>query len=617
MPDVDPPRARRILFYLTLAALLARVIYLSQVAALPFFSEPIGDSALYLARAREILAGDLIGDRPFFYGGIFYPYLLALTALPFGWNIYVVCLVQALAGCALAWVLRSIAAPAGGEAAGLLAGGIALFYGPFAFLEADLLMISWTLLLLMTAASLLLGAVRPGAARPALRMVVAGLCLGGAASERPNLAALIPVVAVWAAFVAPRVRRARVVASFLAGGIAIILCVAALNRAASGLWVPLTTSGGINFYIGNHDGARGTFDEPWSGESSHFTASHTNLEESSLLMARRLSGRDLDPAEASRFWMRRGMAWLRANPRDAVALYARKVALFWSTEEVPNHLNYKFLRSVAPGLWLLPLGFLLVAPLGLYGFASRRVRVRAGRPAWTLMAILVAVPMITVLPFFVAERYRIAAVPPLIVMGSCALPELARRFASRTERTGGLARVAALLVVGLLLTRPLTSFDWSRDYWLLAQAHARRGEPEVAARWYREALTESPGDAVLSNNLGVALGRMGDRAGAEAAYRAAIEADPDLAFPHKNLGLLLLVGGRPEEAFQHLVEAEAAEPDDLEVTRGLAALYMARGEPEEARRRALKVLASAPDDPTARAVLAAAEGGITPPRATP
>jgi len=609
--------ARRVLLYLVLAGLLARILYLHQVAALPFFQDPVGDSALYLQRAREILGGDLVGSRPFFYGGIFYPYLIALSFLVFGPNIYAICLAQAGAGCALAWILFRLARvglvdrrPGDAATAGLLAAGMALFYGPFAFLEADLLMISWTLLFMMAAALLLL-AGRDGSLA---RLTAAGVCLGLAASERPNLIALVPAAAVWAWVFVPKVRRWKGAAALVAGGGFVLAGAAALNAAACGRPVLLTTSSGINFYIGNHPGARGTYEEPWSGADAHFTARHTDLEASSLMMARRLSGQELDPVEASRFWWSRGLQYLRSHPAEAFRLYLRKLMLFWNAQEIPNHLNFSFVRSVAPSLWLMPLSFAIIGPVGLYGLVAPSARRMMTRPAASLLCILVLVPMATVLPFFVAERYRAPVVPPLILGAACGALDLWRMLGSPLTRRSATLRLACVGLAALAMTRPLTSFDASRDHWLLAQAHKKQGDLGEAARRYEQALAAAaaPTDqALLRNNLGVVLEQSGDASRAEAQYRKAIQADPTLAFPHKNLGLLLMRAGRANEAFDHLVAAERAEPEDIDLARALAVALLVRGETASARAHAVKVLAALPEDRTAAEVIRAAQ------RATP
>ncbi|MFQ5701005.1 MAG: tetratricopeptide repeat protein [Acidobacteriota bacterium] len=601
--------ARRLLFYLLLAGALARVLYLTQVAALPFFQHPVGDSASYLHRADEILSGRLVADRPFFYGGIFYPYLLALGFAVLGKNLYPICLAQAGAGCAMAWVLFRLAR--GGTSpgqqrhglhAGVLAAGVCLFYGPFAFLEADILMISWTLLLVMTASLLALTAAQESK-HPMVRLLLAGTCLGLAASERPNLIALLPAFVAWILLLGGPARRWRGAAALLAGGGVVVLAVAALNPAASGRWVVLTTSGGINFYIGNHPGARGTFDEPWSARDPAFTARNTDLEESNIRMARRLTGRQLDATEASRYWLARGMEFLTTQPAAALRLYVRKLLLLWNAEEVPNHLNYAFMRTVAPSLWLMPLGFGLIAPLGLYGFLAPGSRRLMTPQLLVLLALLVMVPMVTLLPFFVADRYRIVFVPPLVVAAGFGAVALWRSLARRGSRRVAAMHLIGLLVLGAGIARPMTRFDFARDYWMLAQAQQEQGDLSAAADSYRRALKSSPADAVLLNNYGVVLRRLGRAEGAEAAYRKAIAADPALGLPRKNLGLLLMEGGRTDEAFEHLSRAERDEPADPDIARALAVLLFARGDRAAAEEHARRVLADQPGDRTAREVL--------------
>ncbi len=626
-------RVRRLLLAVLVLGLLARILYVGQVATLPFFQEPVGDSARYLLRAREILSGDLIGDRPFFYGGVLYPYLLAPILKASGGSLYPVALAQALAGCALALVLYALvlrAAREGGEASagpiGLAAAGIALLYGPLAFLEADLLATSWGLLGQMGAAWLLLAArALPPGARAGLAWAGAGVCLGLSASERPNLVALLPVAAGWAALfprgiarpggasgaiaaaATPRAgTRARVAAAglVLAGGASIVGLVSGINYAASGRWVLLTTSGGINFYIGNHEGARGSYDEPWSADQPAFTAEHTDLEESSVLMAGRLAGRRLDAVEASAFWLAEGLRFLREHPAEAARLYARKAALLFGAREIPNHLDFEFIRGLAPALWLMPLGFGLVAPLGLYALLSPSTRRLLDPPAAALLALLVAVPALTVLPFFVADRYRIAAVPPLIVLAAFGAVDLAGRLARPMERRAATLALACLVLLGLALSRPRAAFDRSRDHWMLAQAYKKQGRHPEAATAYGRALEESPSNPALLNNLGVLLGMMGDERGAERRYREAIAADGTFTLPHRNLGLLLMRRGDPHAAFEHLARAEeAAGGSDVEVARALAVVYVARGDREEALRRARRVLEQRPGDPTALGVI--------------
>jgi len=255
----------------------------------------------------------------------------------------------------------------------------------------------------------------------------------------------------------------------------------------------------------------------------------------------------------------------------------------------------------------------VVGPLALYGFLGAGSRRMLTGRTWLLLAVLVLVPMLTVMPFFVADRYRVVAVPPLIVAAACGLTSLVPALADPRSRRQALGGLAVIVAAGFLVSLPLTDFGTARDHWLMAQAWKKQGNLPEAVRHYQEALEQRPRDAAIRNNLGVALAGMGEAGRAEEAYRTAIEDDPALVFPRKNLGLLLLRQGRPEEAFARLSEAEAMDPDDPDTERGLAVLFMARGQTDEAIARARKVLAREPDDRTARGLLARAgaeEGGL-------
>ena len=611
-------RAPRLLLFLILVGLLVRVVCLGQVAALPFFHEPVGDSARYLDRAQEILGGDFKGDRPFFYGGIFYPWLLAADLLVFGRNLYPVCLLQALAGCGLALILfrfARLATAAQGEPAslrvGLTAAGMVVLYGPFAFLEADLLMVSWTLLAAMGCALLLMESTRArGPVTASMLAAAAGLCLGIAISDRPNLLPMLPAVAGWAVLFSPPRRKLAAGCAAAAGGACVVLLVALLNHAASGRWVLLTTSGGINFAIGNHEGARGTYDEPWSEKDPEFTASHVDLEEASLVMARRESRRDLDAVDASSYWFGRGRAFLQAEPAAATRLYLRKLLLFWNGEEIPNHLDFAFIRQSAPALWLMPLSFAVIAPLGIYGLFHPGARSLMNRPALALVGLGIVMPMLTVLPFFVVERYRIVIVPPLMVSAACGLQALRRLIEGRLTRRRACLHIACLALLALAMSQPMRQSDPSRNHLMMAQAYRGQGRLPEAIGFYRSAVAANHANAVAHNGLGVALEQAGDLDGAREAYRQAALLAPSLALPHRNLGLILMRGlpSTAGEARRHLLQAEAAAPDDVDVARALAALMLAQGEAAEARARARKVLSRLPEDRTALHVMEATAG---------
>ncbi|MBI3448395.1 MAG: tetratricopeptide repeat protein [Acidobacteria bacterium] len=596
------PMRRAPLLVILLAGLLLRIVYLSQVASLPFFDHPVGDSALYLARAAEIRSGKILPDRPLFYGSALYPYgLAAILALP-GGSLDLVGLAQALAGTLLVYLLARAARRIGGRAAGLAAGGLAAMYGPFAFFESDVLGVVWGLLAMaLGIAWCLRWESRP---RSLVRYLVpSGAAFGLAAAERPNLMLLVPIVALWAARAPSEGERARGLAwapalAVVAGAMLAFAPVVMIQLGASGGRAALNTSGGINLCIGNNPRASGTFEEPWAAEDPQFTATHTDLEESSVRMASRLAGRPLDGAEASGFWAGRALDFVRAEPAAFLRITARKAALLWNAAEAPNHLDFVFLREVAPSLRLMFVGFGVLAPLSVAGFALGLARGR-NRRALSLLAALAAGAMISVLPFFVADRYRAAMVPPLLIAAGCGAAHLARAAFVRGLPGGFRAGLSLLpaVVMGGVAQIPLLHPDLSRDHWMLAQAWRARGDLPEARSEYEAALRESGEDAILLNNLARVYRSMGKEREAESALRRAITAGPSLAYPHKNLGLLLIGASRFDEALAELEAALRLGGDDAEALGALAAIHAGRGERDEAAALYAKARRLDPSDP--------------------
>ena len=183
-------------------------------------------------------------------------------------------------------------------------------------------------------------------------------------------------------------------------------------------------------------------------------------------------------------------------------------------------------------------------------------------------------------------------------------------LAARLTRRRASLHLACAALLGLALSRPIGETDISRDYWMMAQAFRKQGEPAQAADYYGRAIRVSPADPLLHNGLGGALEQLGQVDRAEAEYRRAIELRPALSLPHRNLGLILMRHGPAsgEEAYQNLMIAERSGRGDLEVAKAMAALLLARGDAPGARARALEVLRVEPRDPAAQAVLRATGG---------
>jgi tetratricopeptide (TPR) repeat protein len=584
-----------VLAVILLVGLIARLLYLKQVAALPFFDQPVGDCAVHLARANEIAHGALLPARPFYYCSIFYPYFLAALMGVMHASLFSVCVIQVLAGIVVCGTLALVARRLYGAEAGLATAALAALYGPSAFFEADILGVAWGQLAI---AAMLLACVawmqarKPASAPATVMLALGGLALGLACTERPNLLLVLPLLGAWCAR-----RTGRAALALCAGAAPPLVLVLALNVAGSGAWVPLTTSAGINLSLSYHAGADGTFSEPWENAAPEFAARHTEPEEAMVAMASIQSGRTLTPQEASSYWMKRALAFIATHPGEATVITMRKALLLFNASEVPNHLDFDFIRGQAPALWLMPFGFGLILVFAAAGFAEA-LRGRHDRAGAVLLLLVTGGAWLGLLPFTVADRYRATLVPALLVaagVGAVSLGRLA--IAAPVIRPGTLVRrlapaAIALLIAVLPLFRPLRGRDW----WMLAQAHEKRGEADAALAAYESAAREESADGALLNNLAMAYRARGDMDHAIATLRRAVAASPGLAYPHKNLGMLLVARGAPDSALAQLQEASRIDPRDAESIGVMGALLAGRGDVAGARAAFARAHALAPDN---------------------
>jgi tetratricopeptide (TPR) repeat protein len=104
----------------------------------------------------------------------------------------------------------------------------------------------------------------------------------------------------------------------------------------------------------------------------------------------------------------------------------------------------------------------------------------------------------------------------------------------------------------------------------LGAAHMKKGNYQLAARDFRNALLIDARDSVARCNFATALTAMGELSGAENELRQLIAAHPTMAQAHFRYGLLLEKLARKEEALARLREANRLEPANPLIGEALA-----------------------------------------------
>ncbi len=509
-------------------ALALRGLHLWQIHETPFFGTPSSDAQVYRALAEQIVGGDwLLAERGPFYLGPLYIYFQAAIRLVAGPSPLALASVQVLLSAATATGVCWLGQSMFGRAVGLTAGLGAAVYGVLIFysgvpLPATLVVAANLLALALT--------VRALAVPTAARWLAAGLAVGAAATARGNallLASLVPFVAAARFGIAPVGRWLR---PSLWLGLGVCLAVAPVtvrNAVVAGEWVPLTTNLGSNLFIGNHTGADGLFLTPPVWEGRILGASVGGQYQSFRQVARRELG---DPrasdSRVSAFWVGRTLDDIRESPLRWLRLLGRKAYYWAAAYEVPNNRSYEFSKRFSSLLRSPLLGWGAVLPLAALG-------VWCTRRSWREHAILLAFAFASfagVVAFFVTSRYRLPAVPVLLVyasLGGWQLVDWARAGQTRAW----IAALAAILAIGAWIhafaptTRPVARWEH------LGVAYEKQGRPEEALAAYDQALALAPGRGWALYEKGrllVALGRPGEATPLLDAARRGARRDGDL-----------------------------------------------------------------------------------------
>jgi tetratricopeptide (TPR) repeat protein len=544
------------------AALAVKGVVLAQLHDHPLL-QPHGDldTAYYLELARRVADdGPLAVAGPLFVSPL-YVYFLAVILAVGGSPLWAK-IVQIVLGTAAVGLVAATARIWFDRRAALLAGALALLTGLFTFYEVLILQAALDPFLTALALFSVSRAAAAGGAGPHL---AAGASLGLLALNRPNaLIYGLTVVAGLAArawldarrrsavpLKAPAAARIARGPALCLAGLTLVLAPNALrNLAASGELILISSHGGLNFYIGNSAGADGTYQR-----LPDITPSIAGQTRDATRLAERETGRPLSPGEVSAFFYERAWTWMSAHPRDALALFARKLALIVHRVDVPLNYSYAYysrdertlLRALASGAWLL-------MPLGLVGLGLRSARrPRAG--GYWLWASFVPVYGLSVAAFFVSSRYRMPLLVPLCASAAAAVLWLADRLHRREHRAAAGA-VAAVAAAAILTWWPLGVDDGRggertrRAVWLVEE-----GRFDEALRYVAQAAPDHSHPGVLRFRVGEALAAAGQFDRAIDLLREALAIDRGQPAIHLALGQALVVRKRGREAIAHLQAA--------------------------------------------------------------
>ena len=240
--------------FILLLGLVMRSLFLIFYYSSPDWSQLLVDSLFHQRWAEAIAAGDVWGKDPFFRAP-FYIYLLGLLYSIFGHSILVARIFGALCGLTAVYFTYGIALKVFSKRTAVAAGILHAMYPIAIYFESEILVEGLFTVFLEASIFVFLISLERKNGR---FYFLSGLLLGFAAITRPLALALAPVFLIYAIWRGAIIRKGTsgailfFVALFLP-----IIPVTLRNVIVGDDLVLISSSGGINFYIGNNATADG------------------------------------------------------------------------------------------------------------------------------------------------------------------------------------------------------------------------------------------------------------------------------------------------------------------------------------------------------------------------
>ena len=599
--------------YVFAVVFFLRLVVLFRLTDSPFLLPAQGDMHFYNEWAQRILRGEWTDYRAF-YGLPLYPYLLAGLYSVFGVNPFMPGLLQACLEGGTAVILfklgrhifrnphtpdphakqpgeAKVSALDRGTAIGLLAAAGWAFFLPAQSYSVILMPTAWLVFIFW----LIVWQVLRRDEMPTVSwFLFIGLLVGVTAMGIATILFLIPLIVLATAF------RWKSDVTALTHGrravMATLLLVAGVGVGTSPAWlhnylvardpVFLSAHSGVNLWIGNNPAANGYPRMPLG-----LRAGQEAMLSDSISGAEAAAGRPLPRSEVSIFWSAKAKAFIAENPGAWLKLLGVKVTNFWNSFQYDDISVITSLRE--QGVTFPGFRFGLVAAFAAAGIVLALVQFSASR--WVFGAVLLH--MLSLLSVFVTERYRMAAVPGLLLFAAFALQRLWESIvAARYQRATACAALAVLAAF-VLSSRRTDAELWALDPYNSGLHALEAGKLDLAEQKFRVAYSYVPDNAELNFAVGNLDYARGDRERAKAFYGRTLQLNPRHEGSLNNLGVMALEDERWEVAVKCFETALTITADDAKTHFLLARALAGAGDTGRALLTVDAALRLKPDQP--------------------
>lgn len=499
-----------------LIAFGVRIVNIEIIKDNPFFGYPIMDEKYHDEWAKEIAEGHLFERIPF-YRAPAYPYFLGLIYAIFGQGYYLPRLISIIIGALSCILIYFIGKELFSHKVGVLSALLACFYSMLLYFDSMLLTVNLEIFFCLLGIFWLLKWLEN---RTNLSIILAGVFWGLASITRPNFLIFVPVLAIYILIILKREsirKRLNFVMLLITGIIPIVLPVILINTVVGKDFVLLSWNGGINFYLGNNQFAKG-----WTATSPEIDATWWGGYKDAIIVAEKETGKKLLPSQVSNYWSKRGFNYIFSKPFDWAILMLKKIYLLFNSFELPNNQSIQTFKKFSPLLQIPLLNFGIIIALAIWGFI---------RSVWkkkiTLIFLFLLSYSFSIVIFFVTARYRMPLVPFLLIFASNSVFWFVQKLKERKQRQIVLPIIIIIAIIAFVHTDFLGTHVDSVDNSVIHATYGHKffasGDYDKATVEYRRALKYDPKNIKTINVLGVTYIMLGRQNDARKLFRKSLD----------------------------------------------------------------------------------------------
>ncbi|MCP4704789.1 MAG: hypothetical protein GY865_09285 [candidate division Zixibacteria bacterium] len=511
------------------------------------------DSLFHNYWALSIADGDILGQEPFFRAPL-YIYLLGGLYSIFGGSILIARIFGFIIGILSVYITGQIAFKLFGKISAILAALIHAIYPIAIYFESELLVDSLFTFLFELSILCLLKTIETKALK---WYGLTGLIIGLAALTKPTILALLPVYIIWIFINTKNLKQSLLHSIILIGSlILIILPVTVRNLIVADDFVLISSSGGINFYIGNNASADGSTASMPSPLGHNWQIKDINY------IAENESNRELKASEISNFWFNKSFDWIIDNKIEFFKLYLYKLGLSFNNLEISNNRDLNIFFNNNPVLRLNPINFAFILALVSISIFFLRINRKWNRQI-LFVIIMITLYLLLISLFFINARYRLPVIPLLIILASYGLSNLLSiDFISKFLKQHMITLVigVGVFLVSFIPSPKTESKNIGGGLFNQANFNLYQGNYKTATDLYNQLLNSNPSFPDANLNLGVTWLRQGIGDSAEQYFSNEIKLFPKRPDGYVNIASLRLLNNEYLESIIYADSALALKP---------------------------------------------------------